>query len=195
MIVQAPLALHLIIEAGIGKLISSALLSLVMFLGPSVAVDYFYYQKPVIAAWNILTYNVFNSHTGSDLYGVEPWYYYLLNGFLNFNIILPLAFVSAPVGLVAMANNTSVGSDGPCVGFGIACTKSSTNATVFQYMDSNVALFVVLLPLVRVHVRHPAQRRTIFVRSLSSHLFRCSGGNVLYYWVTPQHLDICSLRV
>lgn len=85
-------------EAGLLHLISSALLSLGLFMGPSIAVDYFYYQKPVIAMWNILTYNVFNSHTGSDLYGVEPWYYYLMNGFLNFNIVLLLALVSVPVG-------------------------------------------------------------------------------------------------
>lgn len=91
------MALHLMIEAGIVKLISSALLSLVLFMGPSLAVDYFYYQKPVIAMWNILTYNVFNSHAGAELYGVEPWYYYLMNGFLNFNIVLGLALVSAPV--------------------------------------------------------------------------------------------------
>jgi alpha-1,2-mannosyltransferase len=99
-LVGAPLALHLLIEAGIVKLISSAVLSLVLFMGPSIVVDYFYYQKPVIAMWNILTYNVFNANTGPDLYGVEPWYYYLLNGFLNFNIVLGLALLSVPVVLL-----------------------------------------------------------------------------------------------
>lgn len=101
---QAPLALHLLIEAGIVKLISSAVLSLVLFMGPSIVVDYFYYQKPVIAMWNILTYNVFNANTGPDLYGVEPWYYYLLNGFLNFNIVLGLALLSVPVSTKLILN-------------------------------------------------------------------------------------------
>lgn len=30
------------------------------------------------------------------MYGVEPWYYYIINGFLNFNILFPLALFSMP---------------------------------------------------------------------------------------------------
>lgn len=85
------------LDAGIFKLISSALLALLVFVVPSFIVDYYYYQKPVVAMWNILTYNVFNANAGPELYGVEPWYYYLLNGFLNFNLVLGLALLSMPV--------------------------------------------------------------------------------------------------
>jgi alpha-1,2-mannosyltransferase len=47
--------------------------------------------------WNIVRYNVFSDPSrGPDLYGTEPWYFYLLNLFLNFNILLPMALFSLP---------------------------------------------------------------------------------------------------
>lgn len=64
-----------------------------------VRIDSLHYGKLVIAPFNLLIYNVFSSK-GPDLYGVEPWYFYLLNGFLNFNFIFigslltPLTLVS-----------------------------------------------------------------------------------------------------
>lgn len=33
---------------------------------------------------------------GPDLFGTEPWYYYLFNGILNLNILYPLALLSLP---------------------------------------------------------------------------------------------------
>jgi len=47
--------------------------------------------------WNIVRYNVFSDPSrGPDLYGTEPWYFYLLNLSLNFNILLPMALFSLP---------------------------------------------------------------------------------------------------
>jgi alpha-1,2-mannosyltransferase len=47
--------------------------------------------------WNIVKYNVFpDASRGPGLYGTEPWYYYLLNLALNFNILLPMALFSLP---------------------------------------------------------------------------------------------------
>ena len=31
------------------------------------------------------------------LVGIEPWTFYFLNGFLNFNVIFPMALVALPV--------------------------------------------------------------------------------------------------
>ncbi|XP_041098213.1 alpha-1,2-mannosyltransferase ALG9 isoform X2 [Polyodon spathula] len=73
-----------------------ALIALLLFLGPVVAVDSYYYGKLVVAPLNIVLYNVFSPH-GPDLYGTEPWYFYLLNGFLNFNVVFVLALLSLPV--------------------------------------------------------------------------------------------------
>jgi alpha-1,2-mannosyltransferase len=59
-------------------------------------IDSFIYGRTVFVPWNIIKYNVFST-SNPTLYGVSPWYYYLLNGLLNFNIALPLAFLSLPL--------------------------------------------------------------------------------------------------
>uniref|UniRef100_A0A2K6ET19 Mannosyltransferase n=1 Tax=Propithecus coquereli TaxID=379532 RepID=A0A2K6ET19_PROCO len=56
----------------------------------------YYYGKLVIAPLNIVLYNVFTPH-GPDLYGTESWYFYLINGFLNFNIAFALALLVLPL--------------------------------------------------------------------------------------------------
>ncbi len=43
--------------------------------------DAYFYGRWVLAAFNIVMYNVLNPHSGgSELYGTEPWNFYLLNG-------------------------------------------------------------------------------------------------------------------
>lgn len=55
------------------------------------------YGKLTITPWNIVKYNIFGgSDRGPDLFGAEPWFFYLLNLLLNFNIMLPLALSSLP---------------------------------------------------------------------------------------------------
>ncbi|XP_021062594.1 alpha-1,2-mannosyltransferase ALG9 [Mus pahari] len=73
-----------------------SLVALVLFLVPVVVIDSYYYGKLVIAPLNIVLYNVFTSH-GPDLYGTEPWYFYLINGFLNFNVAFALALLVLPL--------------------------------------------------------------------------------------------------
>lgn len=64
-----------------------------------ILIDYIFYQKWTLVPWNIVLYNVLSGH-GPDLYGVEPWYFYVLNGFLNFNVAFILALLSGPVLIV-----------------------------------------------------------------------------------------------
>ena len=61
-----------------------------------IVCDSFYYGRTVLPTLNIVLYNVFTSH-GPDLYGTEPWTYYLYNGVLNFNIMFPAAMIAVPV--------------------------------------------------------------------------------------------------
>lgn len=52
-----------------------------------------------MTSWNIIAYNLLpsgDSHKGPELYGTEPWYYYVLNLALAFNVILPLALAALP---------------------------------------------------------------------------------------------------
>ncbi|KAL7310854.1 mannosyltransferase [Mucor circinelloides] len=64
--------------------------------------DQMFYRKYTIVAWNIIKYNVLSNTEGRgpELYGVEPWYYYILNGILNFNIVFILALGSAACVLI-----------------------------------------------------------------------------------------------
>jgi len=71
------------------------LISLIVFLGPLIYIDSYFYGKTVIAPLGIVLYNVFGKG-GPSLYGVEPWTFYFLNGFLNFNVVFPLALVALP---------------------------------------------------------------------------------------------------
>ncbi|GAA5967449.1 hypothetical protein JCM11641_000549 [Rhodosporidiobolus odoratus] len=65
---------------------------------PVVFVDSLAYRKFAVVPLNIIKYNLFPSAgAGPELYGTEPWYFYLLNGLLNFNILLPLALASLPL--------------------------------------------------------------------------------------------------
>ncbi|XP_012252677.2 alpha-1,2-mannosyltransferase ALG9 isoform X2 [Athalia rosae] len=75
-----------------------AALSAVVILAPMIWFDSVYFGKLVIAPFNIIAYNVFTSH-GPDLYGTEPFHFYFLNGFLNFNFVF-LGALAAPLGLL-----------------------------------------------------------------------------------------------
>ncbi|XP_043936934.1 alpha-1,2-mannosyltransferase ALG9 isoform X2 [Protopterus annectens] len=86
----------LIIKRRWKSFIKWALIALIVFLLPLVAIDTYYYGKLVIAPLNIVLYNVFTSH-GPDLYGTEPWPFYFINGFLNFNVAFILALLALPL--------------------------------------------------------------------------------------------------
>lgn len=67
-----------------------------------ITIDSHYYGRFAIPPLNIVLYNIFSSH-GPDLYGTAPFSYYLINGFLNFNIVFFLAVAALP--LVLVTNN------------------------------------------------------------------------------------------
>ena len=96
-LIGLPIAVDILLfKKQVSMFVQWSLFSAVTILGPQVLVDSYYYGKPVAASLNIVLYNVFTSH-GPDLYGTEPWTYYLLNGVLNMNIMFPAALVSLPV--------------------------------------------------------------------------------------------------
>ena len=50
--------------------------------------------------WNIIKYNVLSSDRGPDLYGTEPWDFYIKNLLLNFNVWFVLAMLALPLFLL-----------------------------------------------------------------------------------------------
>ncbi|KAK3864709.1 hypothetical protein Pcinc_029623 [Petrolisthes cinctipes] len=71
------------------------IISALTILVPMVQIDSQYFGRLVVAPLNIVLYNVFSSH-GPNIYGTEPWTFYIINGFLNFNIMFLAALVALP---------------------------------------------------------------------------------------------------
>ncbi|KAF7717497.1 Alpha-1,2-mannosyltransferase [Penicillium ucsense] len=66
-----------------------------------VAVDYVFFRKIALVPWNIVAYNIFGGQgKGPEIFGVEPWTFYIRNLVLNFNIWFVLAILSAPLVLL-----------------------------------------------------------------------------------------------
>lgn len=94
-----PIALDMLLMKKMYKdFVQWSIISLVVILGPMVVIDSSYFGKFVIAPLNIIKYNVL-SGAGPELYGTEPFSFYLINGFLNFNIVWIFALLS-PILLV-----------------------------------------------------------------------------------------------
>uniref|UniRef100_A0AC35GNY2 Mannosyltransferase n=1 Tax=Panagrolaimus sp. PS1159 TaxID=55785 RepID=A0AC35GNY2_9BILA len=82
------------------KFFKSAIASGIIVLAILYTIDSHYYGKTVIAPLNIVLYNVFSKH-GPELYGVEPFTYYIKNLILNWNIAPFLALLAVPLSLIA----------------------------------------------------------------------------------------------
>lgn len=96
---RLPIAVEMLIhKRGWIKFIKWVIISAVVIAIPMIWVDSLYFGKLVIAPLNIIFYNVFTNH-GPNLYGTEPFSYYIINGFLNFNFIF-IGALLAPLGLV-----------------------------------------------------------------------------------------------
>jgi len=73
----------------------------VVFLALQTSLDTFFYKSITVVPWNIVMYNVFSGgNRGPDIYGVEPWHFYVRNLALNFNIWFFLALAALPLLLV-----------------------------------------------------------------------------------------------
>ncbi|KAF1832426.1 hypothetical protein BDW02DRAFT_554848 [Decorospora gaudefroyi] len=75
--------------------------SALVLLATQTAIDSFFYRKLVCVPLNIVLYNVFSGGSrGPDIYGVEPWHFYIRNLALNFNIWFFLALAALPMVLI-----------------------------------------------------------------------------------------------
>ena len=63
-----------------------------------MAVDSLFYHKIVFVPWRIVSYNIFSgSSRGPDIFGTEPWHFYIRNLLLNFNGWFLLSLCSGPL--------------------------------------------------------------------------------------------------
>jgi alpha-1,2-mannosyltransferase len=88
------------IDQSLKRLLQGAGLSIAV-LAIQTAIDSFFYRKLVCVPLNIVLYNVFSGGSrGPDIYGVEPWHFYIRNLALNFNIWTFLALAALPLLLI-----------------------------------------------------------------------------------------------
>ncbi|KAH3939517.1 mannosyltransferase [Parastagonospora nodorum] len=82
---------------GFRRLAQGAFYSVVA-LAVQTGIDSFFYKKFTCVPLNIVLYNVFSGGSrGPDIYGVEPWHFYVRNLALNFNIWFFLALAAFPL--------------------------------------------------------------------------------------------------
>ena len=99
-IIGIPVALDVIfIQKKFKVFIFYSIISFFLIMSYMCYIDSQYYNKFVVATFNIVNYNIFSSH-GPDLYGTEPLSYYFKNAFLNMTVAFPLSLV-LPVVLLA----------------------------------------------------------------------------------------------
>jgi alpha-1,2-mannosyltransferase len=84
------------------RLIGSGVVALLIFI-PVIGIDSLAYGKLAVVPWNIVHYNIFGgAERGPELYGTEPWDFYIRNLILNFNCIPFLALLSLPALVVSV---------------------------------------------------------------------------------------------
>ncbi|RMZ82667.1 hypothetical protein DV738_g1617, partial [Chaetothyriales sp. CBS 135597] len=71
-------------------------------LAVQVGIDSLFYRRFVVVPFRIVLYNVLNSSasSGPNIFGTEPWDYYIRNLLLNFNLFLLPALASLPLLLI-----------------------------------------------------------------------------------------------
>lgn len=75
-VVFVPLAIHVVVVNGLPAAIAAGLKVVAFVLVPAAIIDWMYYGRLVVSAWNIAEYNALASEErGAELYGVEPWTY------------------------------------------------------------------------------------------------------------------------
>ncbi|KAK6460367.1 Alg9-like mannosyltransferase family-domain-containing protein [Scheffersomyces coipomensis] len=82
-----------ILDKPIFQIIFKSLIALILISGGDVLINTYYYKKPIFVPLNIVLYNVFGGEgEGPEIFGVEPFSYYILNLLLNFNITAILGY-------------------------------------------------------------------------------------------------------
>jgi len=82
--------------ASLRRFVWRAALAGLLVCAPMLLVDSYFYGAAVLAPLNIVRYNVLSG--GSELYGTEPWHFYVLNLLLNWNLVVPLALLGLLLG-------------------------------------------------------------------------------------------------
>ncbi|KAJ1969338.1 mannosyltransferase [Dispira parvispora] len=111
-------------------------------LVPLLLVDRWFYQRWMVVPWNIIRYNIMSKDSGPELYGTQPWHYYIVNGLLNFNVVFILALLTLPLLILLRICGTLENSTWAV---GAANRLSSTRISSYTLMAFKVAPFYLML--------------------------------------------------
>lgn len=76
----------------------SGLCAAFVVLVAEITVDWFFYRTLVVYPFRLAWYNIFGgSGKGPNIFGTEPWHYYIRNLFINFNLWFVLALAVWPL--------------------------------------------------------------------------------------------------
>lgn len=84
-------------KKGIFNLIKVVVIFGLIISVPILLIDSYFYGKWVFPPLNIFIYNVLSSKGGPELYGREPFSYYVKNCILNFNVLYPIGLIAGLV--------------------------------------------------------------------------------------------------
>ena len=86
----------------------------VVILAIQDPIDSLFYRRLVMVPLDLVFYNIFSGpDRGPDIFGIEPWHFYIRNLLLNFNLFFVLAAISLPVlGLQALFGRRSLSKQG-----------------------------------------------------------------------------------
>lgn len=84
--------------AGVASRVVGGVLRTLAIVSLQVAVDLLFYGKVVFVPWRIVSYNILSgSSRGPNIFGTEPWHFYIRNLLLNFNAWFLLAMCAGPL--------------------------------------------------------------------------------------------------
>jgi len=83
---------------GTGTRLFSGASAAFVVLVVEITVDWFFYRKLTVYPYRLAWYNIFGgSGKGPNIFGTEPWHYYIRNLLINFNIWFVLALAVLPL--------------------------------------------------------------------------------------------------
>lgn len=106
-VVAVPMAFHVMYRRGLFNFIRYAITAALPIVGIMLAVDSHYYGKYVLVPLQHVMYNVFPVQgAGPDIFGVEPWTYYVYNLVLNMPLAAPLVALLPLQALLHLAGSS-----------------------------------------------------------------------------------------
>ncbi|KAG0172752.1 mannosyltransferase [Apophysomyces sp. BC1034] len=167
---------------------------------PIILVDHYFYKQWSFVPLRIVMYNVFGGDSrGPSIFGTEPWYFYILNGFLNFNVIFLFALASAGCVLVTayvdrqrVPGSTWLETTWPYILLGLKLVPFYIWFTIFTFQPHKEERFLyVAYPLVTLN----AAIAIYLVRSWTSRVARALGASVEVRAAVIQYTSFAILTV